>query len=75
MKLEGRLRYISLLLLGILFIVTGIALNELNILTEVTNGSLDSWYVFLMPWIGALQHAEQNGAPASCLNDNHRVQR
>ncbi len=52
MKLESRVQNIAYLLIGLLFIIVGLALNEFDIITNVHNASLEDWYHFLMPWVG-----------------------
>ena len=52
MNLDRKLTNFTFILLGILFLVVGFALNELDILVAVDTSSLDAWYVFLMPWVG-----------------------
>ena len=65
MKLETRITYITFLILGIIFILVGQALNELDIIETVnatsTGGgdNIDKWYEFLLPWIGD----ESSGLP------------
>ncbi|MHA2501466.1 MAG: hypothetical protein ACXAE3_01150 [Candidatus Kariarchaeaceae archaeon] len=53
MELSLRIKYFTFLILGVMFIVTGIALNELDILAEITRGDFDAWYDFLAPWVGS----------------------
>ncbi|MFV2014632.1 MAG: hypothetical protein ACC656_04350 [Candidatus Heimdallarchaeota archaeon] len=58
MKFESRINYIAFIILGIIFILVGLALNELNVIetinaTSVGDGDdLDKWYKFLLPYIG-----------------------
>lgn len=65
MKLESRVNYIVFLVIGIIFILVGIALDEMKTIETAINWSvnsgsnLDKWYEFLKPWIGD----EDNGIP------------
>jgi len=52
MELTTRLKYVTFILIGIIFIITGLALNELSILGKVGPGNFDKWYQFLAPWVG-----------------------
>ena len=66
MKIEARANYIAFLIIGIIFILLGGALNELEWIKEANswsvseNEELDKWYKFLNPFIGD----ESNGLPA-----------
>ena len=59
MEINRRLIYISYLVLGLILITAGLALNEQDILAGVFNRSPEDWYNFLMPWIGN----SENGLP------------
>lgn len=52
MEINKRILYLSYLIIGFIFIVTGVALKEPEFLVEVFNYSPEDWYVFLLPWIG-----------------------
>lgn len=53
MQLEKRIQIILFLVIGIIFILSGIALNEINIISKVNHSTLSDWYNFLLPWIGS----------------------
>ncbi len=65
MKLETRINYITFLILGLIFILVGQALNELDIIESINANSsgsgenFDAWYEFLLPWVGD----ENSGLP------------
>ncbi|MHA2092932.1 MAG: hypothetical protein ACW98K_18965 [Candidatus Kariarchaeaceae archaeon] len=55
MKLESRINNIATLVIGIIFILVGVTLDDLAILEEAINWAHDDpdqWYIFLKPWIG-----------------------
>jgi hypothetical protein len=61
MELTKRITYLSFLLIGILFILIGFALNELDVIAQVnqireaaqtSRVSFDEWYGFLETWLG-----------------------
>ena len=52
MNLDRKLTNFTFILLGILFLVVGFALDELDILVAIDTSNLDTWYKFLMPWVG-----------------------
>ena len=58
LRFESRINYIAFIVLGIIFILVGQALNELDV-TEAINANsvskddnLTKWYEFLLPWVG-----------------------
>ncbi|MDH5401046.1 MAG: hypothetical protein OEZ01_02820 [Candidatus Heimdallarchaeota archaeon] len=55
MKLENRVKYISFLIIGVLFLIIGNTLDELDIIKNVLNASFDEWYVFMLPWLGSAE--------------------
>ncbi|OLS28291.1 MAG: hypothetical protein HeimC2_07830 [Candidatus Heimdallarchaeota archaeon LC_2] len=65
MKIETRINYITFLILGLIFILVGQALNELDIIDTINAASagegndFDIWYQFLLPWVGD----ESSGLP------------
>ena len=65
MKIETRINYITFLILGLIFILVGQSLNELDIIERInaTSGGsgedFDAWYEFLLPWVGD----ESSGLP------------
>ena len=65
MRLESRINYIAFIVIGIIFILVGQALNELSVIEAVNANSvgdgndLDKWYEFLLPYVGD----ENNGLP------------
>lgn len=62
MQIESRINYITFLVIGIIFILVGLALDELSVIENVNRWSvnnLNSWYDFLLPWVGE----EGNGLP------------
>lgn len=58
MRFESRINYIAFIILGIIFILVGQALNELDVIEAINANSvgqdddLDKWYEFLLPWVG-----------------------
>lgn len=58
MRFESRINYIAFIILGIIFILVGQALNELDVIEAINansvgqNDDLDKWYEFLLPWVG-----------------------
>jgi hypothetical protein len=61
-KLESRINYIAFLVIGFIFILVGVALNELDpieVANKWSDNNLDMWHDFLKPWIGD----ENNGLP------------
>lgn len=60
MELETRITYLSYILVGIIFIIVGLALNETESLSTVNNYNFDQWVDFLKPWIGT---EENEGLP------------
>ena len=66
MKIEARANYIAFLVIGVIFILLGGALNELEWIKEANSwsvgeseGDLDKWYEFLNPFVGD----KNNGLP------------
>jgi hypothetical protein len=65
LKLEARIHYIAFIIVGIIFMLVGQALNELDIIETInassigTSNELDQWYEFLLPYIGD----SENGLP------------
>ncbi len=59
MKFEKRIAYLTYLIIGFIFIVAGLAINEQNILSDAFNSTPEDWYQFLMPWLGD----SENGIP------------
>lgn len=54
MKITARLLQISIIMLGIVFLLMGNALSELDILAsvnELRSTNVDAWKEFLLPWI------------------------
>ena len=58
MEVTARIQYLTYLLIGIIFLITGFALSELEIL-QVNTDNFDTWIEFLAPWIGD----EEGGLP------------
>jgi hypothetical protein len=64
-KLESRINNIATLVIGIIFILVGVTLDDLEIIETAISWSVnqgenpDLWYEFLKPWIGD----EGNGVP------------
>jgi hypothetical protein len=58
LRFESRINYIAFIILGIIFILVGQALNELDVIEAINANSvgqdddLDKWYEFLLPWVG-----------------------
>lgn len=58
MSLDTRINYITFLLIGIIFLLVGNALDELSIIRDInafstgTGDDLKLWYDFLRPFIG-----------------------
>ncbi|MCY3410949.1 MAG: hypothetical protein INQ03_04845 [Candidatus Heimdallarchaeota archaeon] len=52
MELNKRILYISYIIIGLIFVITGMALNETEILRDVFESNSEQWYTFLMPWLG-----------------------
>jgi len=52
MEVTTRMKYLSFIILGVMFIITGFALNEPSILAQVNPSNIDKWYKFLAPWVG-----------------------
>ena len=65
MNLESRINNIAILVIGIIFILVGAALDDLEVIETAIGWSVnkgenpDLWYEFLKPWIGH----EGNGVP------------
>ena len=52
MELTKRLSYLTYLIIGILFIIAGLALDETSIYSTVDSYDFNQWYDFLGPWLG-----------------------
>jgi hypothetical protein len=52
MELTKRITYLSFLLIGIVFVLIGLALNETDIIAKVNAYDFNQWYSFLETWVG-----------------------
>lgn len=59
MKFEKRIAYITWIVVGIIFVVAGLAIKEPQILSDAFSSSPEDWYELLMPYIGN----SENGIP------------
>ena len=60
MELSRRIKYFTFLILGVIFLLSGFALSELDVLSQINHDDLNAWYEFLAPWVG---NPAQNGLP------------